>query len=226
MGNLDAWATRAASYRRPHPARLRGTDGGPASVPVGVVAARDVHDPAEQQGDEHDPDETPDERPVHGRNTTRPRAKPPARWPRGTPTRPEDGGPGGTRTAADWAGADRPDGWAGRSRMDRNRKRRTAGADGRSSPHSSPSSTLCAGSSRPVPPSTKLDLVHAHESRLLPPGATTISGNRKNFTSGEIPANSGNFRRREQTSRNFRTFRESPVAGIARALEAGREAGA
>src|SRR6185437_16769115 len=31
-----------------------------------------------------------------------------------------------------------------------------------------------------------------------PPDATTISGNRKKFTSGEIPANSGNFRNRAQ----------------------------
>jgi len=45
----------------------------------------------------------------------------------------------------------------------------------------------------PGPSSKKLDLVGEHQSRLLPPDATTISGNRKKFTSGEIPANSGNF---------------------------------
>jgi hypothetical protein len=42
--------------------------------------------------------------------------------------------------------------------------------------------------------SSKLhDLIGKHQIRLLPPDATTISGNRKKFTSGEIPANSGNF---------------------------------
>jgi hypothetical protein len=41
--------------------------------------------------------------------------------------------------------------------------------------------------------SKKLNLVGEHQSRLLPPDATTISGNRKKFTSGEIPAKSGNF---------------------------------
>ena len=52
----------------------------------------------------------------------------------------------------------------------------------------------------------KFDLVGRHQSRLLPPGATPNSGNRKNFTSSEIPANSGNFRARRQTWRKFRSF--------------------
>lgn len=86
------------------------------------------------------------------RNTTRPRAEPPARSPRGTPTPPGDAGPAGTRIAAGWAVANRPDDWGGRSHTDRIRTRRRVGADGRSSPRSSPSSTPCAVSSPPGPP--------------------------------------------------------------------------
>jgi hypothetical protein len=153
------------------------------------------------------------------RNTTRPRAEPPARWPRGTPTRPGAGVPAGTRTAAGSAGANRPDGWDGTSRTDPNPTPRTAGAGGRSSPHSSPFSSVCPPSSRPVL-LKKLDLVPQHESRLLPPRARTISGNRRNFTFGEIPAKSGNFRRVRETSRNFRGFRKPPAATSAPALAA------
>ena len=60
----------------------------------------------------------------------------------------------------------------------------------------------------PGPSLKTLDLVDEHQSRLLPPLATTIPGNRKNFTSGEIPANSGNFLEPQKTSRNFRGFGE------------------
>ena len=51
-----------------------------------------------------------------------------------------------------------------------------------------------------------LDLVGEHQSRLLPPRATSISGNRKNFTFYEIPANSGIFLIPRQTWRKFRRF--------------------
>jgi hypothetical protein len=74
---------------------------------------------------------------------------------------------------------------------------------------------VCAASSRPVL-LKKLDLVPQHESRLVPPRASTISGNRRNFTFGEIPAKSGNFRRTRETSRNFRGFRKPPTATFAR----------
>jgi hypothetical protein len=50
----------------------------------------------------------------------------------------------------------------------------------------------------PTPPRKKLDLVGEHKP-ARPPVATTISGNRKKFTSGEIPANSGNFRDRRES---------------------------
>jgi hypothetical protein len=66
----------------------------------------------------------------------------------------------------------------------------------------------------PSPSYKKLDLDGRHQTPLLPPIATTISGNRKKFTSREIPAKTGNFRRRRRTSRNFRAFREAVEAGL------------
>src|SRR6185437_10600142 len=56
----------------------------------------------------------------------------------------------------------------------------------------------CVATRHALSSSKKLDLVGEHQTRLLPPDATTISGNRKKFTSVEIPANSGNFRNRAQ----------------------------
>jgi len=70
----------------------------------------------------------------------------------------------------------------------------------------------------------KLNLVGGHQSRLLPPRATPNSGNRKNFTIREIPANSGNFCKRRQTSRKFRSFPAAVRSRSAGAVPDGPEA--
>lgn len=77
-------------------------------VVIGVAAAGGVHDPTQDDGEEHERDESADQRPVHGGKDIRAkRGARPARWARGRPRPPGAAVPGGTRSAAGWAGAGR-----------------------------------------------------------------------------------------------------------------------
>ena len=85
-------------------------------VTVAVAVAGGVHQPAHEDGNQDEGDESADQRPEHGANLTLrapdggfTRGARPARWARGTPTPPGGAAPGERRSAAGWGAAAPPD---------------------------------------------------------------------------------------------------------------------
>ena len=178
----------------------------PAAVAVGI------HDPAEEDGEQHEGDESADQRPEHGVEPiyapgasccrrARPRARRgarPARSPTGTPTRPAAGAPGGTRSASGAAGAGRRDGRAegraGACVANRAEEILMKEAVLAARPSLPLSARLPYATPHPVRARRSADDRAASKRTSSPLAQRRIPENARTSRHAEIPANSGNFR--------------------------------
>jgi hypothetical protein len=200
-------------------------------VVLGVAAPRGVDKPAHEHGEQHEHDETADQRRVHGVKHIGPRRgphplrpnfprrdvmreAPPAPAPWGRRTRPAGSAPGGTRTGAAWEGEARPDGRAGRSNRAVNHLRHRGDARGRNSSRSSPS--LPAYVLQPCPlPSSSVCGNQLDDSSIKPsspPSRNPVSRKTQQLLCQLDSLQTAGILARDQSSgRIFRSFRDFPV---------------